>query len=158
MKFVSSPVDSQPIRITSGFGGRDAPTVGASTEHQGVDIAAFLGAPIYSVAAGRVSAIINNDKCGLGFSIDHGGGNVTSYCHLSKQLVKNGSALKTKNMLRQEFYLPSCFIRTWYFLGLWAQHSSCGVGIIATIGSLYAALSCGRLCAICHGSFILSAI
>ena len=40
--------------ITSGYGGRDQPTPGASTNHMGVDIGASYGSYIYAVKSGTV--------------------------------------------------------------------------------------------------------
>jgi murein DD-endopeptidase MepM/ murein hydrolase activator NlpD len=44
-------------RVTSKFGKRSAPVAGASTSHNGVDIAAAAGTPIVSTLAGTVSEI-----------------------------------------------------------------------------------------------------
>ena len=77
-------------RISSGFGARAAPTKGASTFHRGIDIAAPIGTPVKAAAGG---VIIHAGKLGgLGNAIivDHGGGTITEYGHLSSVLVQRG--------------------------------------------------------------------
>lgn len=48
------PLAKQWSTITSDFGNRAAPTAGASTYHQGIDISAPMNAPIYAAADGEV--------------------------------------------------------------------------------------------------------
>ncbi|MCF6096271.1 peptidoglycan DD-metalloendopeptidase family protein [Thermovorax subterraneus] len=77
-------------RITSRFGYRRSP-FGKSTEfHDGVDIAAPYGSNVKAAAAGQI--IYSGYKSGYGYTVEinHGYGHVTSYCHLSKILVKEG--------------------------------------------------------------------
>lgn len=79
--------------ITSYFGYRDAPTAGASTYHEGIDIAAYSGAPIYAADGGVVTYAGNSGGAGgYMIKIDHGRGVSTSYMHLRSDgvLVKAG--------------------------------------------------------------------
>lgn len=79
--------------ITSYFGYRDAPTAGASTYHEGIDIAAYSGAPIYAADGGTVIYAQNSGGAGgYMIKIDHGKGVQTSYMHLRSDgiLVKAG--------------------------------------------------------------------
>lgn len=77
-------------RISSGFGPRRAPTAGASSFHKGVDIAAPTGSRVGAAANGVV--IFAGKLGGLGNAIivDHGGGTITEYGHLSRILVERG--------------------------------------------------------------------
>ncbi|WP_426624008.1 M23 family metallopeptidase [Leifsonia sp. McL0607] len=77
----------QDVPISDGFGHREAPTDGASTEHPGVDFAARQGVIVRAAATGVVSKVVAEDHggCGVNISIDHvvRGQNVTTvYCHL----------------------------------------------------------------------------
>lgn len=64
--------------------------------HNGIDIAAPIGTPIYVAKEGRVAAIGNDDKYAYGkwIAIDHGNGLTTLYAHLSLQSVSTGSIIK----------------------------------------------------------------
>ena len=64
--------------ITSGYGGRDQPTPGASTNHMGVDIGASYGSYIYAVKSGTVvGSKYSWGGYGNYVEIDHGNGNFT---------------------------------------------------------------------------------
>ncbi len=64
--------------------------------HNGIDIAAPIGTPIYSAKEGIVVAIGNNDKYAYGkwIAIDHENGLTTLYGHLSLQSVSKGTKIK----------------------------------------------------------------
>lgn len=81
-------------RITSGFGGRSAPTKGASTNHQGIDIGAPTGSNIVAAAAGEVVTSTYSYSAGNYVMISHGGGVYTVYMHASKLLVSAGETVK----------------------------------------------------------------
>ncbi|MES1199830.1 MAG: peptidoglycan DD-metalloendopeptidase family protein [Pseudomonadota bacterium] len=69
--------------ITSPFGERRDPSIGP-TPHNGIDFGAPVGAPILAPGAGRVITV-DERPYGYGkvIEIDHGGGLVTRYAHLS---------------------------------------------------------------------------
>ena len=75
----AKPVDG---RITSSFGPRVPPTGGASSYHQGTDLGAGCGSPIYAAAAGTVVYAGWNGGYGNFVLIDHGGGVATAYAHI----------------------------------------------------------------------------
>ncbi len=89
---VQAPLDTNLV-VTSDFGERDAPTSGASTWHAGIDLSAPMGTPVYAPAAGRVTAMPGG-ACGMGVEINHGGGFVTRYCHLSERVVNVGDKIQ----------------------------------------------------------------
>ncbi len=81
-------------RISSGFGYRDAPLAGASTNHKGVDFAAPTGTLIYAPMDGTVVDARYSGNAGNMITINHGDGLVTLYMHTSKMFVKAGDKVK----------------------------------------------------------------
>lgn len=81
------PCDSKTI--SCGFGAREAPINGASTDHKGIDIATPQGSPVYAIADGTIDASWDDQTYGGGYSIRiaHADGLSSHYCHLSKRLV-----------------------------------------------------------------------
>lgn len=77
--------------VSSKFGPRKAPTKGASTYHNGIDIAASAGTSILAAKPGRVIFTGYNSARGNYLKIDHSGGIVTLYQHCSKILVSVGT-------------------------------------------------------------------
>jgi Peptidase family M23 len=52
--------------------------------HNGVDLAASIGSPVYATAAGNVISAGNGGACGNMVEIEHPGGYTSVYCHLSR--------------------------------------------------------------------------
>ena len=77
-------------RIYTYYGYRVAPTKGASTFHEGLDIGGAKGSKIVSVLAGKVVETGYSSSRGYYVEIDHGKGVVTRYLHNSKILVSTG--------------------------------------------------------------------
>ena len=76
--------------VTSRFGsGRSLKGVVTSTHH-GVDFRGGIGAPVRAAKRGVVALVDNFFLAGNVVYIDHGGGVVTGYFHLSKTLVSQG--------------------------------------------------------------------
>ncbi|MBQ9458906.1 MAG: peptidoglycan DD-metalloendopeptidase family protein [Oscillospiraceae bacterium] len=77
-------------RITSGFGYRNTGIRGASTYHQGIDIACSYGTTIVAADGGTV--IYTGYKGAMGYTviIDHGNGYKTYYEHCSSFLCSSG--------------------------------------------------------------------
>ena len=71
------------LRLSSGFGPRYAPMAGASGFHEGVDIPSPTGTPVRAAADGMVVRSGWAGGYGNLVEIDHGGGMVTRYGHLS---------------------------------------------------------------------------
>lgn len=80
--------------ISSSFGMRMDPFTGRQSVHEGVDIAARYGSPIYATGDGVVS--LAGDKPGYGFTVEvtHESNLVTRYAHASALSVKVGDLVK----------------------------------------------------------------
>lgn len=81
-------------RLTSPFGERLHPLTGERVHHRGVDLAAPVGTPILSPAAGRVTLATERyeggDYHGTVVVLDHGGGLHSFYSHLDSLAVTPG--------------------------------------------------------------------
>ena len=87
----------KPVRtaeFTSGYGTRTDPFRGGAARHQGIDLAAPIGTPIYATADGTViDAGYNSGGYGNLIKVDHGRGIETRYGHLSRILVSPGQRI-----------------------------------------------------------------
>ena len=77
-------------RITSKFGYRKAPTAGASTFHQGIDVGAPTGTNIVATKSGVVTSVYVSRASGNSVVVYHGDGVFTYYFHCSAILVEAG--------------------------------------------------------------------
>lgn len=77
-------------RITSYFGYRNAPTAGASTFHQGIDIGAPSGSIIVATKSGTVTECAYNSIRGYYVEVTHSDGVKSIYMHMSRQAVSTG--------------------------------------------------------------------
>lgn len=77
-----------PIR--SGIGRRRAPRAGASTDHNGLDIAVPIGTPVASMGPGRVVFAGVRGNNGNLVVVEHADGSRASYAHLDSIDVKTG--------------------------------------------------------------------
>lgn len=95
--------DYKPVtgRLTSRFGYRRDPFTGQTTYHNGIDIGATTGTPIYSAAYGTVIYTGYNSSSGNHIIIDHGNGFKTYYKHLSKIEVKTGAVVNKGQRIGQ---------------------------------------------------------
>jgi len=78
-------------KITSMFGNRPAPMPGASTYHQGIDIAGQLNSPINSAMTGLVQKIGMDKASGNYAKILGDDGRTYTYAHANKFTVPQGS-------------------------------------------------------------------
>jgi murein DD-endopeptidase MepM/ murein hydrolase activator NlpD len=76
--------------VSSGFGSRMDPFTGHQTIHEGVDIAARFGGPIFAMGDGVVSFAGEKMGYGLIVEVTHESGLVTRYSHCSATGVKEG--------------------------------------------------------------------
>lgn len=86
-------------RITSGFGPRKAPVPGASTFHNGIDLAVPEGTPIHAPAGGRVRASYSTAHGGLQLLFDDDNGVTHGMAHLSQVLAKVGDRIEAGQVL-----------------------------------------------------------
>ena len=88
------PTYIKPIsggRLSSGFGGRNTPTRGASTNHKGIDWATPVGTAVMASSGGTVTKGRLGKRLRLYVvHIQHADGRETRYGHLSKVLVSPG--------------------------------------------------------------------
>jgi len=80
-------------RITSTFGRR------WSAFHEGIDIPAGRGIPIYAASNGRVTASRFMDNYGNTVWIEHRDNLFTRYCHASQLFVKEGDIVKKGQLI-----------------------------------------------------------
>lgn len=80
-------------RQTSGFGRRNSPTKGASSNHKGVDWATPVGTTVVASCGGTVVFAGWGSGYGNVIYINHPDGRQTRYGHLSRILVSNGQTV-----------------------------------------------------------------
>ena len=78
------------VYVSSPFGQRESPTAGASTYHQGIDLAAPEGTPIRAVRSGTVTAARYGSSGGYQVVINHGDGYSSAYLHMTHYIVGAG--------------------------------------------------------------------
>ena len=96
VRFAATP-SIMPTRgwLTSAFSAeRVHPILHLARPHEGIDVAAPMGAEIEAPAAGVVTEVKWEDGYGNFLTIDHGYGLVTRYAHCSKILVVRGQRVK----------------------------------------------------------------
>ena len=80
--------------LTSRFGPRVSPFTGRRQLHNGIDVAAADGTPIYAPARGRVTFAGRKGPLGNALVLDHGFGVKTVYGHTKKILVATGDTVE----------------------------------------------------------------
>jgi len=85
--------------VTSGFGMRMHPILKVWRRHEGVDITAPRGTPVYATADGVVSRKQSPSGYGTNIIIEHGYSYETLYAHLSKKVVKPGQKVKRGQLI-----------------------------------------------------------
>jgi murein DD-endopeptidase MepM/ murein hydrolase activator NlpD len=80
--------------FTSRFGTRVDPFTGQPGRHEGIDLAAPAGTPIFAAAAGIVVRAGSDPDYGNVVDIDHGNGYVTRYGHARRLYVKVGQRVE----------------------------------------------------------------
>jgi Peptidase family M23 len=80
----------RPSRITSRFGTARVYNGEVQSRHLGTDFAGAMGAPVRAAGRGIVALVADFYLAGRAVYIDHGGGLVTAYFHLSRIDVKQG--------------------------------------------------------------------
>jgi murein DD-endopeptidase MepM/ murein hydrolase activator NlpD len=80
--------------VTSEFGSGRVFNGQLTTRHLGVDFRGAIGEPIRAANRGVVALVDNFFLAGNVVYVDHGGGVVTAYFHMSKPLVAKGDTVK----------------------------------------------------------------
>lgn len=88
-----------PGRISSEFGSRTSPTAGASTNHQGIDIAVSAGTPIVAAGDGTVVTAAYSASAGNYIMLYHGNSLYTVYMHASRLAVSEGAQVKQGDVI-----------------------------------------------------------
>lgn len=87
-------------RLSSGYSrGRLHPILHVTRPHEGIDIAAPMGAPVVAPAAGVVISIVSRPGYGLMLEVDHGQGLMTMYGHLWRVHVREGQFVTRGQLL-----------------------------------------------------------
>lgn len=79
--------------ISSPFGEREPPTEGASSYHQGVDLAGPEGTPIVAARSGTVTIAQYSNSAGYYVTINHGDGFSSVYMHMTNYVVSVGQTV-----------------------------------------------------------------
>ena len=87
--------------ITSGFGRRSAPTRGASSVHNAIDIGAPQGTPVVAADGGEVIEAGSNGGYGNSVGIRHDDGTISYYNHLYAWNVKVGDTVAQGQQIGQ---------------------------------------------------------
>ncbi len=87
------------VKLTSPFGNRTSPTAGASSYHQGVDLAAPQGTPVYASRAGRVTIAGYGSAAGYYVTINHLDGYSSIYMHLNNYVVSSGQTVSAGQLI-----------------------------------------------------------
>jgi len=85
--------------VTSGFGMRMHPILKVWRRHEGVDITAPRGTPVYATADGVISRKQAQSGYGTSIIIEHGYSYETLYAHLSRRAVKPGQKVKRGELI-----------------------------------------------------------
>lgn len=85
--------------VSSGYGSRTAPTAGATSWHNGVDLAAPMGTPIYATHDGVVQFAGFNNGYGNHIYLSAGNGVTTFYGHNSRNVVSNGQRIRKGQLI-----------------------------------------------------------
>lgn len=81
------------------FGYRQHPILERYKMHNGIDIIADVGTPVYASGEGKITFAGRRGGYGLTIEIDHGFGYTTIYAHLSKTLLKAGKTVKRGDLI-----------------------------------------------------------
>ncbi len=85
--------------LTSSYGMRNHPVLRKRRKHNGVDLAAPTGTPVYATADGIVGKAQWFSSYGLYIRIDHGADLETRYAHMSKLAVAAGERVRKGDVI-----------------------------------------------------------
>lgn len=96
---VPSIMPLQGMTLTSSYGMRNHPVLGGRRQHNGVDLAAPTGTPVYATADGRIGRAELYSSYGNYVQIEHGGQLQTRYAHLSSYTVQAGDMVQKGDLI-----------------------------------------------------------
>jgi murein DD-endopeptidase MepM/ murein hydrolase activator NlpD len=96
---IPSRMPVEGVKLTSGYGMRVHPVLGGRRQHQGIDLAAPTGTPVYATADGVVSKAEWFSSYGLYIAVEHGGDIQTRFGHLSRLNVFAGQQVKKGDLI-----------------------------------------------------------
>jgi murein DD-endopeptidase MepM/ murein hydrolase activator NlpD len=85
--------------ISSEYGYRIHPFTNKREFHEGIDIAARIGTPIYAAASGIVEKVDFSEHRGKIVTLQHNGGFITIYTRCDKILVQEGQHVKSGDVI-----------------------------------------------------------
>lgn len=95
---LSEPVH-QDWDLNSHFGTRNDPLNNRTGVHEGIDLGAPYGTPIYATGEGVVRLAGPYDRYGLTVDVDHGDGITTRFAHMSRVKVKVGQRVNRNTVV-----------------------------------------------------------
>ncbi|MBD59791.1 MAG: hypothetical protein CL808_06675 [Citromicrobium sp.] len=96
---VPSRMPLEDARMSSGYGMRSHPVLRKRKRHNGVDLAAPTGTPIYATADGTVQRADYFGSYGNYIQIGHGNAIETRYAHLSRIIVADGQEVRKGDLI-----------------------------------------------------------
>ncbi len=96
---VPSRMPVEGVRLTSGYGMRNHPILRQRRQHNGVDLAAAQGTPVYATADGRVGRAEWFGSYGNYVQLEHGADLQTRYAHLSSYTVQEGETVRKGDLI-----------------------------------------------------------
>lgn len=99
--------------VSSAFGNRESPTAGASTYHQGIDLAAPANTPVYAARSGVVTTASFGSSAGNYVSVNHMDGYSSIYMHLNSYVVSSGQTVSAGQLIG---YVGKTGVATGYHL------------------------------------------
>ena len=96
---VPSRMPLEHARVSSSYGMRDHPVLRKRARHNGIDLAAPTGTPIYATADGLVERANWFSSYGNYIQIGHGNAIETRYAHLSKIIVADGQQVRKGDLI-----------------------------------------------------------
>lgn len=96
---VPSRMPLEGARMSSDYGMRTHPVLGSRRRHNGIDLAAPTGTPIYATADGLVSKAEYWSSYGNYVSVEHGAQLQTRYAHMSRIAVRDGQRVSKGDII-----------------------------------------------------------
>ncbi len=86
-------------KISSDYGMRVHPIYGRRKRHNGIDLAAPTGTPVYATADATVERAERSRSYGLVIYLNHGADLETRYAHLSRMVVADGEQVRKGDLI-----------------------------------------------------------